>query len=169
MSCTRAVPARVGAGYINQMPKKTTQPPAVRPRPGALSLLGSGERRYPKSPEEARLETFANPAPGRPYRITFDCPEFTSLCPITGQPDFASISIEYIPNRFCLESKALKLYLFAFRNQGCFAETIVNRILDDLAAACRPRWMAVTGNFTARGGIRISVRAERGRPPSPRA
>lgn len=148
---------------LPRMPKHAAKSAAARSRPGTLSLLGAGERQYPATPEDARLETFPNPAPDRPYQITFDCPEFTSLCPITGQPDFATLAIDYIPNRFCLESKALKLYLFAFRNQGCFAETIVNRILDDLAAACHPRWMAVTGNFTARGGIRISVHAEQGK------
>lgn len=154
---------------LPRMPKHPAKSAAARPRsprPGTLSLLGAGEHRYPAAPEGARLETFPNPAPDRPYQITFECPEFTSLCPITGQPDFATLTVAYVPNRFCLESKALKLYLFAFRSQGCFAETIVNRVLDDLAAACQPRWMAVTGNFTARGGIRISVHAEHGRRPA---
>lgn len=124
-----------------------------------LTLLGSDETAYPASPGEAQLETFPNPHPGRDYVIRFDCPEFTSLCPITGQPDFARIDIEYVADRRCLESKALKLYLFSFRNQGCFGEAIVNRILDDLVAACRPRRMQVTGAFTPRGGIGITVTA----------
>lgn len=125
-----------------------------------LSLLKGGKTRYPASPEEAVIETFANPHPHRDYRIRFDCPEFTSLCPITGQPDFARLVIEYIADQRCIESKSLKLYLFAYRNQGAFNEQIVNRVLEDLVAACRPRWMQVTGEFTPRGGIGIRVSAE---------
>lgn len=124
-----------------------------------LTLLGARHTEYPSQPDDARLETFQNPTPHRPYTIRLDCPEFTSLCPITGQPDFATISIEYVPGDRCLESKALKLYLFSFRNTGSFGEAIVNRILDDLVAACRPRSAAVTGAFTPRGGIGITVTA----------
>jgi 7-cyano-7-deazaguanine reductase len=129
------------------------------PRRG-LSLLGAGAQPLPASPADARLEAFPNPRPGRDYAVTFDCPEFTSLCPVTGQPDFARIVIEYHPRHRCVESKSLKLYLGSFRNQGCFAEGIVNRILDDLVACCRPRRATVTGRFTARGGIGITVVAE---------
>lgn len=129
---------------------------------GDLTLLGSNETRYPESPEEAKLETFPNPSPGRDYVVRFACPEFTSLCPITGQPDFARIDIEYVADQHCIESKALKLYLFSFRNQGCFGEAIVNRMLDDLVEACRPRRMEVTGAFTPRGGIGITVTARHG-------
>lgn len=125
-----------------------------------LSLLKGGENRYPESPDEAKLETFTNAYPQRDYRIRFDCPEFTSLCPITGQPDFATLEIEYIADRRCIESKSLKLYLYSFRNQGSFSEQIVNRVLDDLVAACGPRWMKVAGDFTPRGGIGIRVTAE---------
>lgn len=125
-----------------------------------LNLLRGGENRYPASPDEAELETFANAYPDRDYVIQFDCPEFTSLCPITGQPDFATLTIEYTAGRRCIESKSLKLYLFSFRNQGSFSEQIVNRVLDDLVAACEPRWMKVTGDFTPRGGIGIRVTAE---------
>ena len=125
-----------------------------------LTLLRDGQTAYPGSPDEAKLETFENPCPGRDYRIHLACPEFTSLCPITGQPDFAAIDIEYVAGDRCIESKSLKLYLFSFRNQGSFSETIVNRILSDLVTACAPRSMKVTGRFTPRGGIAITVTAE---------
>ena len=124
-----------------------------------LTLLQRSRQAYPATPEQARLETFANPHPGRDYTIRLDCPEFTSICPVTGQPDFGHIVIEYVPNRRCVESKALKLYLGAFRQHGAFAESIVNRILDDLVAACRPRRATVTGDFAPRGGIALRVTA----------
>jgi 7-cyano-7-deazaguanine reductase len=128
-----------------------------------LTLLGRGTLPTPASPDQARLESFPNPTPGRAYQVTFDCPEFTSLCPVTGQPDFAHITVEYWPHRKCIESKSLKLYLGSFRSQGCFAEAIVNRILDDLVACCQPRRAVVTGRFSARGGIGIKVTAEHGK------
>lgn len=134
--------------------------PARRSAVAGLTLLARGERRYPDSPDRARIEVFANPRPGRDYTIVFDCPEFTTLCPVTGQPDFGRIRIEYVPGRWCIESKSLKLYLFSFRNSGAFHEAAANRILDDLARACRPRRMQVRGDFNARGGIAISVTAE---------
>ncbi len=140
--------------------------PVRSPRPRALTLLGSGPLPMRPSPDQARLEAFPNPQPARAYQITFDCPEFTSLCPVTGQPDFAHITVTYWPRRQCVESKSLKLYLGAFRNQGSFAETIVNRILDDLVACCRPRGARVIGRFTPRGGIAIVVQAESGRVPT---
>lgn len=124
-----------------------------------LSLLGRGSTRYPASPDRALLEAFDNPRPGREYWITFDCPEFTAICPITGQPDFGHITIRYVPNRKCVESKSLKLYLFSFRNHGAFHEDAVNRILDDLVKAIRPRRMHVKGDFNRRGGIAITVEA----------
>jgi 7-cyano-7-deazaguanine reductase len=105
----------------------------------------------------ATLETFPNPRPERDYEITIDCPEFTSMCPKTGLPDFGTITIHYVPDRVCLELKALKYYLLEFRNQGIFYEAATNRILDDLVAACSPRRMTVTGAFTARGGITTKV------------
>ena len=108
------------------------------------------------------LQTFANPKPGRDYRIEFDCPEFTCVCPLTGQPDFASIRIEYVPDALCLELKSLKLYLWSFREQGHFHEAVTNRILDDLVAACAPRWMQIRGTFNVRGGIRPVITAEFG-------
>ena len=109
----------------------------------------------PASPAQSRLESFPNRHPDRDYTIRFDCPEFTSLCPITGQPDFGRIVIEYVPDRLCIESKSLKLYLGSFRNEGSFAESITNLIRDDLAKACRPRRLTVTADFTPRGGIGI--------------
>lgn len=105
------------------------------------------------------LEAFANQHPSRDYWITFDCPEFTALCPITGQPDFGHLVIRYVPNRLCVESKSLKLYLFAFRNHGTFHEDVVNRVLNDLVRAVRPRQAVVRGDFNRRGGISISVEA----------
>jgi len=103
------------------------------------------------------LETFLNPRPGRNYEIRFDCPEFTCVCPKTGQPDFATIEIEYVPDKLCIELKSLKLYLWSFRNEGVFHEAVTNQILDDLVAACRPKEMSVTGTFFVRGGIGTEV------------
>lgn len=105
----------------------------------------------------ATLETFPNPRPERDYEIQIRCPEFTSMCPKTGLPDFGEIAIVYVPDSACIELKSLKYYLLAYRNQGIFYEAATNRILDDLVAACRPRRMRVTGAFTARGGITTTV------------
>jgi 7-cyano-7-deazaguanine reductase len=105
------------------------------------------------------LETFPNPRPGREYEIDIRCHEFTSLCPKTGQPDFGEIQINYVPDELCLELKALKYYMLDFRNKGIFYEAVTNQILDDLVAACRPRRMTVTGDFSVRGGISTSVTA----------
>ncbi len=127
---------------------------------GELSLLGRGETDYPDSPDKACLETFDNRYPNREYVVEFDCPEFTSVCPVTGQPDFARIVITYIPHGLCLESKSLKLYLGSFRNTGMFHEEITNRILDDFVKACQPRWARVRGTMNPRGGISIDVTAE---------
>jgi 7-cyano-7-deazaguanine reductase len=124
-----------------------------------LTLLRKGETCYPDSPDKARLEVFENTHPGRDYTIRFDCPEFTSLCPITGQPDFGHIVIEYGPDKHCIESKSLKLYLFSFRNHGAFHEEATNRILDDIVKAIKPRRAKVTGKFRPRGGIAIEVEA----------
>jgi 7-cyano-7-deazaguanine reductase len=125
-----------------------------------LTVLGQKDTTYPASPDAAVLEAFANTHPDRDYVIQFDCPEFTSLCPITGQPDFGKILIEYVPDKLCIESKSLKLYLFSFRNCGAFHEEVVNRILDNLVSACEPRSATVTGEFNARGGIAITVQAD---------
>ena len=112
-----------------------------------------------------RLETFASPRPGRPFEIRFETEEFTCLCPMTGQPDFAKLRITYVPDQLCVESKSLKLYLWSYRNEGAFHEAVTNQILDDLVAALRPAWIRVEGDFLIRGGIRTLVTAEHGTRP----
>lgn len=111
------------------------------------------------------IETFPNPAPHRNYTIKHICPEFTSVCPKTGQPDFATIDLEYVPDETCIELKSLKLYYYSFRNEGIFYEGVVNRLLDELAASCSPRWMRVTADFAVRGGISSVLVAETGHKP----
>ena len=106
------------------------------------------------------IETFPNPRPGREFEIAIDCPEFTSMCPKTGLPDFGTIRIRYVPDARCIELKSLKYYLHDFRNKGIFYEAVTNQILDDLVTACAPRRMTVTGDFTARGGITTKVTAD---------
>jgi 7-cyano-7-deazaguanine reductase len=106
------------------------------------------------------LETFPNPRPGRDYEIEIRCPEFTSVCPKTGLPDFGEIIIRYVPDQLCLELKALKYYMVDFRNRGIFYEAVTNQILDDLIAVCSPRSMTVVGDFSVRGGISTIVTAE---------
>ena len=113
-----------------------------------------------ESPSAEQLETFANPQPDREYAIEIVCPEFTSLCPKTGQPDFGTITFTYVPAALCVELKSLKLYLQRYRNQGAFYETVVNRLLDDFVTACRPRRCRVVGAFTPRGGISTTVTCE---------
>lgn len=109
---------------------------------------------------ERKLETFPNPRPGRDYTIEFTIPEFTCLCPRTGQPDFATFRVSYVPDRSCIELKSLKLYVWSFRDEGHFHEEVTNRILDDLVAAARPRRMTVVGDFNVRGGIHTVVTAQ---------
>ena len=135
--------------------------PKTKDKP--LTLLGSSEARLPASPDEARLETFPSPSK-RPYRIRFETSDFTSLCPVTGQMDFAHIVIDYVPSKLCVESKSLKFYLASFRNQCAFNEAVTNRILDDFVAAISPREAVVTAEFSPRGGIALTVRAEH--PPA---
>jgi 7-cyano-7-deazaguanine reductase len=106
------------------------------------------------------LETFPNPHPERSYEVRFECPEFTCLCPMTGQPDFDTIRIRYSPGERCVELKSLKLYLWSFREEGAFHEAVTNRILDDLVQAVEPRKMWVEGDFFVRGGIHTVVRTE---------
>jgi len=113
-----------------------------------------------KTPE---VETFKNLYPGRDYVITIDMPEFTCICPKTGLPDFAVITIRYSPDKSCIELKSLKYYEIFFRNIGIFHENVVNKFLDDLVKSCKPRWMEVVGEFNARGGIKTTVRAESGK------
>jgi 7-cyano-7-deazaguanine reductase len=113
---------------------------------------------------EARVEVFENKNPQRDYMITISDPEFTCLCPRTGYPDFATIELRYIPDQLCLELKALKLYINKFRDRGIFHEEVVNEVLDALVAACKPRWMAVKGDFNPRGNIHTVVEAEYSAP-----
>jgi 7-cyano-7-deazaguanine reductase len=111
-----------------------------------------------------KLETFANPAPGRDYWIRHECPEYTAVCPVTGQPDFGTIVVCYVPERRCVELKSLKLYLWSFRDEGHFFEQVTNQILDDLVKALAPRRMAVIGRFNVRGGIATRVVARYEKP-----
>ncbi|MEX0607322.1 MAG: preQ(1) synthase [Halofilum sp. (in: g-proteobacteria)] len=110
------------------------------------------------------LETFDNPSPDRDYSIRMEIPEFTCLCPKTGQPDFATLELEYVPDRLCLELKALKLYIWSFRDEGHFHEDVTNRILDDLVAVCSPRFMRLSGRYNVRGGIWTTVVAQHRQP-----
>ena len=124
----------------------------------------------PSTPSR-RLATFPNPTPRRDYRIHMEIPEFTCLCPVTGQPDFASLTLDYIPHRSCVELKSLKLYIWSYRNEGAFHEAVTNRILDDLAQAVGPRYMRLASKFYVRGGIFTTVVAEvrkKGWRPPPR-
>jgi 7-cyano-7-deazaguanine reductase len=109
---------------------------------------------------QKNVETFPNPRPEREYWIHFECPEFTCVCPMTGQPDFATIRIEYSPAELCVELKSLKLYLWSYREEGAFHEAVTNQILDDLVKALNPRRAKVIGDFSVRGGIKTVVTAE---------
>ena len=106
------------------------------------------------------IEVFENAYPDRNYTVVHEAPEFTSLCPKTGQPDFATITIEYVPDKLCIELKSLKLYFHSFRNEGIYFESVTNRILDDLVTACQPRYMHITAEFNTRGGISSVVETE---------
>ena len=130
------------------MPRTNDEMPGV-------TLLGANETKYPDKYAPEVLETFENKHPENEYLVTFTCPEFTSLCPKTGQPDFARIIINYIPRNKMVESKSLKLYLFSFRNHGDFHEDCVNIIMKDLVKLMEPRYLEVIGRFTPRGGISI--------------
>ena len=132
----------------------------------SVTLLGDLSAKPSKT-----LETFPNPNPNRDFHIHMEIPEFTCLCPKTGQPDFALIILDYIPNQLCVELKSLKLYTVSFRNEGCFHEAVTNRILDDLVTATQPRFMRVTAKFFVRGGIFTNVVAEhctKGWQPQPK-
>lgn len=129
-----------------------------------LSLLGNQETQYPQSYAPEVLEAFGNKHPDNDYFVKFNCPEFTSLCPMTGQPDFAAIYIAYIPDKKLVESKSLKLYLFSYRNFGEFHEDCVNRIMKDLIALLAPKYIEVWGRFLPRGGISIDPYANYGQP-----
>jgi 7-cyano-7-deazaguanine reductase len=117
------------------------------------------EKAMPTQPS-TNFETFKNPKPERDYTIRMKIPEFTCLCPITGQPDFAIISVEYIPDQICIELKSIKLYMWSYRDQGAFHEAVTNKILDDMVAACSPKYMKISADFNVRGGIYTSVVVE---------
>lgn len=132
-----------------------------------VTQLGAKKTAYADCYAPSVLETFVNKHPERDYWVTFTCPEFTSLCPMTGQPDFATITVQYIPDERMVESKSLKLYLFSFRNHGDFHEDCVNVILNDLVSLMGPKYIEVLGRFNARGGIAIDPYANYGRPDTP--
>lgn len=183
MAAIAAHLARGGAG-IESMPASGSVPaaaPATMPegavsvsssagrdegetREGGVTLLGNQHTRYPTDYDPSVLETFENKHPGNDYFVKFNCPEFTSLCPITGQPDFATIYISYVPDVRMVESKSLKLYLFSFRNHGDFHEDCMNIIMKDLIALMDPKYIEVWGKFTPRGGISIDPYCNYGRP-----
>jgi 7-cyano-7-deazaguanine reductase len=151
-------PSRIKAIEAAHLPAFNAVVAKPKKSPG-LTLLGNSEARLPGSPAEAQLQTFPNPAK-RNYRIRFETADFTSLCPVTGQMDFAQITIEYVPAKLCVESKSLKFYLASYRNARAFNEAVTNRILDDFVRACSPREASVMAEFSARGGIALTVRAE---------
>ncbi|MBO7107329.1 MAG: NADPH-dependent 7-cyano-7-deazaguanine reductase QueF [Verrucomicrobia bacterium] len=125
-----------------------------------LTLLGNSKQSFPEKPSFETLETFPNRNPDRDYWVKFDCTDFTSLCPVTGQPDFAKIHIEYMPGERCVETKSLKFYLASFRSQRDFNENVTNRIFDDFKKACTPKRLIVEGQFHARGGISLTTRVD---------
>jgi 7-cyano-7-deazaguanine reductase len=127
-----------------------------------LKALGR-RTQTPAAPDRSTLEPFPNPSPGSDYSVRLDCAEFSSMCPLTGQPDYGSFSIEYAPAALCLESKSLKLYLASFRNEGAFWEDLSNRIADDIFAVLEPKWLELRGQMNVRGGIAISTVVRRGR------
>jgi 7-cyano-7-deazaguanine reductase len=133
-----------------------------QPLPNPVTRLGNKSPLTEAQIEQPRsiLEAFENPRPRRDYQIQFVFPEFTSVCPVTGQPDFATITIRYVPDRYCVEMKSLKLYFFAYRNKGIFYEAVVNTILDDLVGVLQPRRMTVVGEFAVRGGTAGTVTVE---------
>jgi 7-cyano-7-deazaguanine reductase len=131
---------------------------------GQKSILSDAQIAQPRT----ILDTFENPKPDRDYEIKFVFPEFTSMCPVTGQPDFATVAISYVPDKLCVEMKSLKLYFLSYRNKGIFYEAVVNTILDDLVAKVSPRRMTVIGDFNARGGTTGTVTATYSQPKMPR-
>jgi len=156
-SAPSGVTGEAGESASSGLPEKPGRAPG-------LKALGSGETRYAFSYSPDLLETFENRHPDRDYFVKFNCPEFTTLCPITGQPDFGTIYISYIPDRKMVESKSLKLYLFSFRNHGGFHEDCVNTIMNDLIRLMEPRYIEVWGKFMPRGGISIDPFCNWGRP-----
>lgn len=153
-------PAAAKAGNAKAATGKNT----AAKETGGLTKLGSPTSYRFDEPGPDLLEAFPNRYPERDYVITFEHPEFTSLCPMTGQPDFATITVCYVPDEKCVESKSFKLYMCAFRNHGSFMESLTNKIADDLIATLAPRRLTVTGAFNVRGGTGITVRVEHIKP-----
>jgi 7-cyano-7-deazaguanine reductase len=141
-----------GGVPVDLAQRRSTRPSRRRP-------LGRQRAEAERPEHPTTLETFPNPSPARDYEIRFECPEFTCVCPMTGQPDFAVIRINYVPDRLCVELKSLKLYLWSYRDEGAFHEAVTNRILDDLIGALRPRRAEVIGDFFVRGGIHTVIAA----------
>jgi 7-cyano-7-deazaguanine reductase len=152
---------KVACGLPHLLLYQLSNPISLMPESdtSTLSLLGRSENRLPSSPQDAKLEFFPNRHKVRDYWIHLDCTEFSSLCPVTGQPDMARIQIRYVPNELCVETKSLKFYMASFRNLPAFNEDIVNRVLTDLVTGCAPRRMVVRGTFGARGGIQLTCQA----------
>ena len=138
-------------------------PTPKKPSRNAKATLPDQLPQYVVTRPTGQLDTFTSPRPGRPFEIVFETEEFTCLCPLTGPPDFAHITIRYQPDQLCVESKSLKLYLWSFRDKGSFHEAVTNQILDDLVQATQPQWMRVEGDFLIRGGIRTVIIAEHGK------
>ena len=155
----------VAAIDLNRLQADVAIAVAETKRSGQLTLLGRSEARIPASPAEARLETFPNPAPRRNYWIHFETDDFTSVCPVTGQPDFAHFVIDYVPEAVILESKSLKLYLGAFRNHAAFHEDCTLAIARRLVETLAPRWLRIGGYWYPRGGIPIDVFYQTAEPP----
>ena len=153
-----AVPSGATAAACAEPRAPSPSVAAVRPP----STTRPADPRAMSTAPSTDLETFPNPAPERDYEIAFDCPEFTCLCPKTGQPDFATIRIRYVPDALCVELKSLKLYLWSYRDEGAFHEAVTNKILGDLVAAVAPRKMTVEGDFWVRGGIKTVVTVTHG-------
>ncbi len=130
-----------------------------------LTILQNKNLKTPEKPENAKIEKFNNQVKSRDYAIRFNIPEFTSLCPITGQPDYANMIIDYIPDKYCVESKSLKLFIQSFRNHGSFHESVSNYIIDRIITEIKPKWIRITALFYRRGGISIDVFAESGKIP----
>jgi len=146
-------PAPLFGNFIAKPLKKPSRNPCQQ-RPGSCILLNMSSK------PSKNIEIFDNPAPERDYTIRIEIPEFTCLCPKTGQPDFATFKLEYVPDKYCVELKSLKLYMWSFRDEGAFHEAVTNRILDDLVNACQPRFMRLSGVFNVRGGLYTTVSAE---------
>ena len=140
------------------------RPGGVNETPHEIDVFHERMLEFPTVAPASPLETFPNPRPEREFEIAINCPEFTSVCPKTGLPDFGEIHITYVPGDRCIELKSLKYYMIEFRNRGIFYEAVTNQILDDLVAACQPRRMTVVGDFSVRGGIKTVVTASYTRP-----